>query len=427
MQPSATTSFSRTPGFFRDQVLKRLSRLQGGVVRISDQYGQGDYGNGYSADALCAQIQVSNQEFYKISALQGAIGAAIAYQRGWWEGDHLTDLFRILVRNIGTESSLERRLSSLVTFGQFLAHKTRINTRKISRKNISAHYDLGNDFFELFLDETLTYSCALYSPNVANLAEASIAKLARLAEKLDISAEHSVLEIGSGWGSNAIFLAQTYGCHVVTTTISERQFETAKQRVKEAGLQDRVKVLLTDYRDLTGSYDRVVSVEMVEAIGHRQLPTFFSKVDTLLAPTGLAAIQVITMPDQGYEKYLRSVDVIRTLVFPGSTCPSRTALMQAATQASQLRLVHLEEIGPHYAKTLAEWRRNLATNKEAILARGFSLELLRLWEFYLCYCEAGFAERHIGDVQLVFSKRDWRGEVQVQPLTAPEDVLRCTY
>ncbi|MBS1718012.1 MAG: class I SAM-dependent methyltransferase [Armatimonadetes bacterium] len=405
-------------GIWRRLVLRRLSSLAGGRISLQDGFGRFAHGEG---ELQCA-VTVHDHRFYKALVFRGGIGAAEAYERGWWDCDDLVSLGRILVRNIGRESIFERGLASIFCTAQWLSHRLRVNTRAISRRNIKEHYDLGNEFFALFLDQTMTYSSAIYDGPSMTQEEASINKLRRIADKLGVQPEHHVLEIGTGWGSNAIFLAQTYGCRVTTSTISAKQADVARERVREFGLQDRVEVLEMDYRDLTGKYDRLVSIEMIEAIGHRQLPTFFAHCTKLVKPEGLAAIQVITMPDQGYRRYLRSIDFIRTTVFPGSCCPSRTALLNAAAKASDMRLVHLEEIGRHYARTLAEWRERLLDNWEQIKLLGYSEEFLRLWNFYLCYCEAGFAERHIGTAQMIFSRPDWRGEVAVA--RAHEAVLR---
>jgi cyclopropane-fatty-acyl-phospholipid synthase len=292
-----------------------------------------------------------------------------------------------------------------------------------SRRNIAAHYDLGNDFFELFLDPTLSYSCALYPEQTATLEEAQIAKIDRLIDKLDLDASQHLLEIGSGWGALAIRAAQRTGCRVTTITLSERQLETTHQRVREAGLSDRVEVRLTDYRDLTpphGGFDKFVSVEMIEAVGRRYYPAYFRRLSELIRPEGRGVIQAITIADQRFERASREVDFIKKYIFPGSCIPSVQAMSRAATTASDLRLTHLEDFSPHYTRTLLDWRDNLRANREAVLSRGYPPALLRMWEFYLAYCAGGFAERNIGLVQIEWRKPDCRDQpLCPEPLRHP--------
>lgn len=395
----------------RRAVLAALDRLEGGEVLLRDAEGERRLGALDPRRPLRASLEIHDSAGYRAIALRGAIGAADAFGDGAWDSDDLTALFQIFVRRIGRETALERRLAWLMSVPHLLAHLGRRNTRANSRANIHAHYDLGNEFFALFLDPSMTYSCGIFEHPEATLEEASKAKLRRLCRKLELDPGHEVLEIGSGWGSLAIIAASEFGCRVTTTTISEQQHALAMQRVRDAGLENRVQVLLRDYRDLEGRYDRVVSIEMIEAVGHGNLRRFFSKCAGLLRPEGAMVLQAITMPDQRYAQYLRSTDFIRHFIFPGSCCPSRTAMQQAITTASDLRLVDLEEIGPHYATTLRMWRERFLAHREEARAMGYPERLLRLWEFYLRYCEAGFAERHVGDVQMVLAKPDWSGAV----------------
>lgn len=285
-----------------------------------------------------------------------------------------------------------------------LAHALRRNTRGGSRTNIAAHYDLSNEFFAQFLDETMTYSCALFPHPGASLREASLAKIERLCDRLELTESDHLLEIGTGWGAFALHAAARHGCRVTTTTLSRRQYEFARARVEQAGLAGRVEVLLKDYRDLTGTYDKLVSVEMIEAVGHAYYPTFFRSCQGLLAPHGRMALQAITIADELYDEARRSVDFIQAHIFPGSCIPSVTALLSAATRASDLRLERLEEIGRHYVPTLAAWRANLRARWSAAKALGFSEECLRAWEFYFVYCEGGYAEGQLGDVHMLFTR-----------------------
>lgn len=349
-------------------------------------------------------IHVNDPRFYRLVSLRGALGAADAYRKGYWDSDDLTELFRIFARRIGRESNAERRLSWLTSIPSYLRHVLRGNGRRGARRNIKEHYDLGNEFFELFLDPTLTYSCGIFEGQQTDLQAASETKLRRICDMLRLRPGQSVLEIGSGWGSFAILAAREYGCKITTVTLSQNQQAEADRRVRLAGVENLVEVRLQDYRDVGGTYDRIVSIEMIEAIGHSRLGEFFAHCSRLLAPDGAMALQVITMPDQGYSAYLRRTDVIREYVFPGSNCPSRSAVLRAATLRSDLRMTRLEEIGHHYAVTLRHWREAYLERLDQARGMGYSEEFLRMWHFYLSYCEAGFAERHVGNVQMVFSK-----------------------
>jgi cyclopropane-fatty-acyl-phospholipid synthase len=331
------------------------------------------------------------------------VGAGESYADGDWDADDLTSVVRLLARNREALSGLDGGLALLGRSAAGLFGLLRPNTRAGARRNIADHYDLGNDFFALMLDPTMTYSAAVFDPPGATLEEASRRKLDLLCAKLDLRPSDHLLEIGSGWGSMAIHAASRHGCRVTTTTISRAQHELATERVAQAGLAGRVTVLLEDYRDLAGRYDKAVSVEMIEAIGSEQYPAYFARCAELVQPGGRLAVQTITIADQQYERARREVDFIKRHVFPGGCIPSVTALLAAATTASDLRLRHLEDFTPHYARTLAAWRDNLAARREEV-ARITTERFRRLWDFYLCYCEGGFAERYVGLVQLVFDR-----------------------
>ncbi|MFM9874540.1 MAG: class I SAM-dependent methyltransferase [Fimbriimonadaceae bacterium] len=363
------------------------------------------------ATGLRAKVQVFDGRFYVLAILKHSLGAAEAYKRGYWEAEELTDVIRIFVRRRGHESNWEKLMAKISVVPAYFAHLLRNNNRTNSRKNIEAHYDLGNDFFELFLDESLTYSSGIFASEESTMLEASELKLKRMCEKLGLHPGLSVVEIGSGWGSFAIYAARNYGCRVKTVTLSKQQFDEAKRRICEANLDHLVDIQLMDYRELEGKFDRLVSIEMIEAIGHSRMPEYFAQCARLLNSDGLMAIQAITMPDQGYREYLRRTDFIQQYVFPGSCCPARSAILAAATKSSDLRVVDLEEIGMHYATTLARWREKFVAAIPQIMELGYPAEFIRVWHYYLCYCEGGFAERYVGDVQLVFSKLEYRGEV----------------
>ncbi|HWP88560.1 MAG TPA: cyclopropane-fatty-acyl-phospholipid synthase family protein, partial [Burkholderiales bacterium] len=283
-------------------------------------------------------------------------------------------------------------------------HWTARNTHTGSRRNIAAHYDLGNDFFRVFLDPTMMYSSAVFERADMTLEEASVAKLDRICRKLDLKPTDNVLEIGTGWGGFALHAAKLYGCRVTTTTLSRNQFQLARQRVDEANLSAQITVLLEDYRDLTGSYDKLVSIEMIEAVGHHFYDTYFGQCSDLLKPDGLMLLQAITIADQRYDAARRSVDFIQRHIFPGSCIPSVTVMSDAIARLTDMKLFHLEDIGPHYATTLERWRDNLFANIAEVHALGYPTEFIRMWEFYLCYCEGGFIERAIGVVQMLLVK-----------------------
>jgi cyclopropane-fatty-acyl-phospholipid synthase len=405
MQLGDTTlalSPARAPGaFWRRAVLGRLERLRSGTLVLEDGDGAVQLGRP-SEDGLSARLEVRDPRFWRRVALGGSVGAGEAYADGDWEADDLTSVVRILARNQAALAGMERGLAWLRRPADALFAALRRNTRAGSRRNIADHYDLGNDFFALMLDPTLTYSCAVFEPPGATLEEASRRKLDLMCARLELRPGDHLLEIGSGWGSLALHAASTYGCRVTTTTISRAQHALARERVARAGLQDRVTVLLSDYRDLAGRYDKVVSIEMIEAIGAEQYRTFFRKCAELLAPGGLLAVQAITIADRHFERARREVDFIKRHVFPGSCIPSTTALLAAATP-SDLRLRQLEDYGPHYARTLAAWRDNLEARR-ADVERLTDERFRRLWRFYLCYCEGGFRERHVGLVQLLFAR-----------------------
>lgn len=362
------------------------------------------FGRSSEAFPITVTVHVYSPSLYRKAALGGHIALARAYADGAWSCDDLTGLIRIFARNLAAMDSMDRGWARLAEAVHRVFHLRRSNSREGSRRNIAAHYDLGNDFFQLFLDETMTYSAGIFEPPDASMHAASIAKLDRICRKLRLESNDEVLEIGSGWGSFALHAAQRYGCRVTTATVSKQQYELAKQKVAEAGLGDRVRVLLKDYRELAGQYDKLVSIEMIEAVGHQYFDTFFRKCSSLLKPDGLMALQAITIADQRYEVARRTVDFIKREIFPGSCIPSIERMCRSIAAHTDLRLTHLEDITPHYATTLQRWRETLHRNAEAIRSLGYSDRFMRLWEFYLCYCEGSFEERYIGSVQIMLSK-----------------------
>lgn len=355
-----------------------------------------------------ATLVVQDPRFYKKILTGGSVAAGEAYFLGYWSSDDLPLLLRIFVRNLDVADAMERGWARLLVPFLKVFHALRRNTKDGSRRNIHAHYDLGNEFFEQFLDETMMYSCGIFERDDSTMHDASVAKNDRICRKLRLTPQDHVLEIGTGWGGFALHAAQHYGCRVTTTTISEEQLAYAKDRVERAGLSDRITLRLEDYRDLTGRFDKLVSIEMIEAVGHQFYPAFFETLKNRLVDNGTALIQAITIVDQRYESARRSVDFIQRYIFPGSCIPSVGALLGAMSSASDLRLVHLEDQTPHYSRTLAAWRERFWERADEIRSQGFPDTFLRMWDYYFAYCEAGFTERHIGSAQLLFARPGFR-------------------
>jgi cyclopropane-fatty-acyl-phospholipid synthase len=387
----------------RRLVMRRLRGLHSGEIMIEDASGISRLG---TAGDLRATLHVLNPRFYRQSLTGGGLGAAMSYVGGDWKCSNLTDLFRLFVRNKTAAQDLDSGWTRVTQLIHRLVHRWHGNSRTGSRRNIGAHYDLGNDFFQLWLDDTWAYSCGIFSSPDTTLREASHEKFDRVCRKLDLHSSDHLLEIGTGWGGLAIHAATHYGCRVTTTTISRQQFDLASRMVEAAGLDGRITVLKQDYRDLTGRYDKLVSIEMIEAVGHQYLDAYFRKCGELLEPHGSMVLQAIVMPERGYDDYLHSVDFIRRYVFPGGCLPSLVTILESVGRVSRLRFVHAEEFGSHYAETLRRWRKSFQERLADVQRLGYSEELRRLWEYYLCYCEAAFEERHVGVVQIQFD--NWR-------------------
>ncbi|GAB3511836.1 SAM-dependent methyltransferase [Pseudoxanthomonas daejeonensis] len=388
-------------GWLRERLLRRLAGLRHGALEIDDGWGHARLGD--QASAAAVRLSVDDPRFFRALAFNGSVGAGAAYADGLWRCDDLVGLVRLLVRNRDLLDAMETGPARLGAAALRAWHAARENTRDGARRNIAAHYDLGNDFFSLFLSPDLMYSSALWAED-DTLEQASTRKLEAICRKLDLQPGQRVVEIGTGWGGFALHAARRHGCHVTTTTISQEQFDLASARVQQAGLQERVTVLLRDYRDLEGQYDRLVSIEMIEAIGARWQETYFGKLASLLCGDGLALVQAITIEDHRYAQALHSVDFIKRHVFPGSFIPSVQAMLAAKTRASDLQLVHLEDFGLSYARTLRAWRERFMGAREQAKALGYEERFLRLWEFYLAYCEGGFLERSIGVSHLLLAR-----------------------
>jgi cyclopropane-fatty-acyl-phospholipid synthase len=386
----------------RRLVFARLAGVREGLLRVREA--DEVFTFGAERTGPDAAVTVLDPAFYSEIAFGGSVGAGESYMLGHWQADDLTALLRLMLRNRKALDSMEGGLAALAAPVRRAAHWLHRNTRAGSRRNISAHYDLGNDLFELFLDETMMYSCALFERPDMSLAQASTAKLDAICRKLALGPQDHVLEIGTGWGGFALHAARRAGCRVTTTTISPAQYELARERVRAAGLDGRITVLLEDYRDLGGTYDKLVSIEMIEAIGHEYFGEFFRRCAARLVPGGPMLLQSITIAEDHYARARDEVDFIKRYVFPGCCIPSAGALEQAMSAASDLRVLSVEDIGPHYATTLARWRENFLARLDDVRALGYSEAFVRMWVFYLCYCEAGFAERALGDVQMLLAR-----------------------
>ncbi len=399
----------------KDILLNRLAKLEHGTITIIDNTtslkNKLIFGASHSQTSLAnihVTLEINNSQFYGEVVFGGSIGAGEAYMLGYFNCDNLPNLIRMMARNQSLLDSIESSFAKLTAPIQKWIHFVNKNTQQGSRRNIAAHYDLGNDFFRLMLDPTMMYSSAIFEHPEHTLEQASLAKIKRICNKLDLKESDHLLEIGTGWGGFAIFAAKNYGCKITTTTISEQQFLLAIKRIEDEGLKDKVTVLLSDYRNLSGRYDKLVSIEMIEAIGHQFYDTFFAKCSQLLKPNGMMLLQAITISDQRYDYSIKSVDFIQRYIFPGSCIPSVTAMINSITNSSDMRLFNLEDIGPHYAKTLAVWRENFFKNIDKVRSLGYPETFVRMWDFYLSYCEGGFEERVLGDVQMLLVKPENR-------------------
>lgn len=405
-EPASLSPARGLARLLRGRVLEQARALRDCQLRIIDADGDLVLGAPAAdpAETLHATMWVRDPAFYHQLSFGGSVGAGEAFVDGCWECSDLTALVRILVRNRDLLDAMEGGLARIAGWLMRAGHLFARNTRRGSRRNIASHYDLGNALFALFLDDSMMYSAAIFASPTETLESAQRRKLDRICRKLQLAPGDQVIEIGSGWGGFAIHAARHYGCHVTTTTISREQYEQATRRVREAGLADRVTLLQRDYRDLTGRYDKLASIEMVEAIGHQYLDTYFAKCAALLKDDGMALVQAITIEDHRYELALHSVDFIKRHVFPGSFIPSVSVLQSAMARSSDLRLFNLEDIGPSYALTLRHWRERFRARIDAVRALGYPERFIRLWEFYLSYCEGGFIERSIGDVQMLLTR-----------------------
>lgn len=388
----------------RRLVCEQLSLLADGILTVREA-GHKDlvFGDGNTRH-IPAELVIHDSSTWRDLLTGGSIGAAESYVAGDWSTPDLVALLRFFTRNVDRMNEFEDRFSWITKPALKGLHWLNRNTRDGSRKNISAHYDLGNDLFATFLDPAMMYSSAIYPTADSTLEEAATHKLDTICRKLDLKPGDRVIEIGTGWGGFALHAAKHYGCHVTTTTISSEQLELARERVVEAGLEHRITLLFDDYRDLEGQFDKLVSIEMIEAVGPQFLDSYFARICALLKPDGLALVQAINMPEQRYQRALRNVDFIQRHIFPGSFIPSFGAMLDSVRRESDLVMTHAEDIGFHYARTLRDWSTRFAGQQERLESMGYNKAFQRLWHFYFAYCEAGFSERAIGVSQILFAR-----------------------
>jgi cyclopropane-fatty-acyl-phospholipid synthase len=394
---SPTGSLDARPS--RAIVTALLARIRVGSLTLVE----GDRRFTLGAGAPTATIHVRSPRAWRW-LLHGSRGLAESYAQGLWDSPDPTAVIRVAARNAHQLDRVRTRLAPLLGPVQRARALASRNTRSRSRRDIAAHYDLGNELFALMLDPTMSYSCALFERPGATLREASLAKLERVCEKLELGPRDHVLEIGGGWGAFALHAAATRGCRVTTTTISRDQHQHTLALVRRAGLADRVTVLLQDYRDLRGTYDKLVSIEMIEAVGWRRLGEFFARCSRLLVPDGAMLLQAITIDDRAYEAEKASRSFINTYIFPNGCLPSLEAIARGVARRTDMQTVDLEDLTPHYVQTLRHWRANFTRNTPRLEELGYDERFRRLWTLYLAYCEAGFAERRICDVQLLLAK-----------------------
>ncbi|MEM9354088.1 MAG: cyclopropane-fatty-acyl-phospholipid synthase family protein [Planctomycetota bacterium] len=388
----------------RAGVHRALRSLEHGMLRVSDPLGKVEFGRP-AADGLCGAVEVEDPRFYRSVALGGALGAGDAFVEGRWSSPDLVSVTRLFARNLPAARAFDSPLSKASRVLQTVLHRLRKNTPSGSRKNIQQHYDLSNEFFAEFLDPTMTYSCGLFDDESETMQQATERKFERICRLAEIDSSDHVVEVGCGWGSFARHAAVTRGCRVTGITISQEQLRYGQPKVQRAGLADQVDLQFRDYRDMTGVFDKLVSIEMVEAVGRQYLGTFFAKCSELLKSKGRMALQCITIPDARYESYSRGVDFIQKYIFPGGCLPSLGAIDEAVSRDGQLEIVEQRDFAEDYARTLMCWRERFLAAKDRIRGMGFSEEFLRAWDYYLCYCAGGFYERQIGLSQILLAKR----------------------
>ncbi len=385
-------------------LLNLINNISTGRLTIKDSEEEIILGQSGDRQNLSAEVIIHNQDTYRKMILGGILASGESYIEGDWDSSDLVLVTQLFSANVEILEKMRRQRSLLGKVALTLRHFLSKNSIKGSKRNIAAHYDLGNDFFELFLDQRMMYSSAIFSKGATNLDDASRDKLETISDHLQLSSKDHLLEIGTGWGGMAIYAAEKFGCKVTTTTISEQQFKYTCNKVAELGLSNKVTVLLQDYRNLKGKFDKLVSIEMIEAVGDEFFGKYFACCSQLLKPNGRMVIQAITIPDQRYQAAVETVDFIKRYIFPGGCLPSIGKIAYHVAKNTDMRITHLEDITGDYASTLAIWRNRFLSELEKVQQQGFDQKFIRMWEFYLAYCEGGFRERIIGAAQICFDK-----------------------
>ncbi|MCX7091653.1 MAG: cyclopropane-fatty-acyl-phospholipid synthase [Legionellales bacterium] len=396
--------YSLSARFCKKIFLNLLDDITYGFIEIQDHESSYAFGREDEKNDLFASITINNPSAYKAIVLGGSVGAGKSYIDGDWDSDDLQKLITLFIKNESVFNNIESPIARFLGFIRTINYKLKLNSISRAKENILAHYDLGNDFFKLILDPSMMYSCALYTPAGISLEEAAEKKNQAICTALQLKPGDHILEIGTGWGGFACYAAKKYGCKVTTTTISEKQYIYVKEKITQLGLNDQVELLKEDYRNLSGQYDKVVSIEMIEAVGHKYFDAFFHQCYQLLKPEGLFFLQSIVMNDQAYDSAKDEVDFIKKYIFPGGCLPSVFSISKSVASQTKLQLLLLEDIGHHYVSTLQDWYHNLLANKQEILAQGFTESFIRAWEFYFCYCSAGFQTAYISNIHVLWRK-----------------------
>lgn len=386
-------------------ILDLLKKIQRGTIQLNDGGVCDLFGDKHGVNEQHATINIIHPRAYKKILLGGSVGAGKSYIDGDWDTDDLQQLIELFIENDALFNMIESPFARVLSFMRTIGYKFNLNTVQRAKDNILAHYDLGNDFFQLILDPSMMYSCALYEPADISLDEASKKKIQRICEQLELKEGDHVLEIGTGWGGFAVYAAQVYGCKITTTTISDKQYAFVKEKIKTLGLGNQIELLNLDYRKLSGQYDKVVSIEMIEAVGHKYFDAFFHQCHQLLKPEGLFFLQAIVINDQAYETAKNEVDFIKKYIFPGGCLPSVCSISTSIATQTKMQLMSFEDIGKHYVSTLNDWHNQLLANRTALLKQGFTEEFIRMWQFYFCYCAAGFASHYISNIHALWRKR----------------------
>lgn len=398
------------PVSFSEKMSKKIlfnlfAQITCGVLYIQDKQGHYQFGDKAKTSGLTASIEIKRSSTYRAILLGGSLGAGKSYIAGDWDTDDLQQLITLFIKNEALFKQIESPMAQFLSFLRTIAYQAKLNSITRAKKNILAHYDLGNDFFKLILDPSMMYSCAIYASPMMNLADASKNKLNTICHALNLKPSDHILEIGTGWGGFACFAAQNFGCRVTTTTISEKQYAYVKEKISQLGLTEQITLLKSDYRKLSGQYDKIVSIEMIEAVGYRYFDTFFRQCNALLKSGGLFFLQAIVINDKAYQKAKKEVDFIKQYIFPGSCLPSVASITQSVAKHTNLHLLSLKDIGAHYVSTLNDWHQRLIDNKTAIQNQGFNEDFFRMWAFYFCYCAAGFQTQHISDIHVLWQKK----------------------